>query len=584
MSRLAFEHSRSATVLGLLVATLLGLACAHGRPLTSPAADTDWVARARGVSLGATQFEREIESAARTRENLGQWRSDPALQRRFAEDWVLGEALAVEARRSGLARAVAAEVARAREDVLVATLERQLDAALPEPSASDVGVFLEAHRAAIAGAEKLRLRHVFRRVPRNAGAVERDAVHQALENLRTRILAGEDMGALARTHSESETAKFEGLMTPVARGQLPRSVEAIVWALGPGELSAVVDTAVGSHVFRLEGRQPPEPLDAQQAEAWARLRLRSMARESARKAAFERWREAAHAAYHPELLAREDTPPAAVLLRVGRTPLTAADLATRHAGLGFAERRTRTRADLLAGAAWRALALWQAGQLRLADQPDVRLELQQAERGLLARLAFERRLAALRATLPDEVLRAFFATAPERYADPARERLRVVVRRPAPGAPMHTAYDALAAQLGELRGGRTTFEALARRFSEDPSADQDGDLGFVAPRDLQAWAGPTLVARVADLAPGEIGGPLLAERYDEGQLAYVPDAYVLVRVETRRVPVTPRFEDVRAQVALAYASAHPIEVQEGLRATLLRELQAEVRLGDAAPR
>lgn len=526
--------------------------------------------------MTAVQFEQEIEAAAQARESLRAWRTDAGLQRRFAEDWLLSEALADEAERLALPD----PRVDVRADVLVAVVERQLDSALEEPAPAAIEAFLDAHRAQVVGAEKLRLRHVFRRLPRQADAAMRAQAREVLEDLRGRILAGADMGALARAHSDSETAKFDGLMTPIARGQLPRSVEAIVWALAPGELSPVVDTTVGPHIFRLEGRQAAEPLTDAQAQAWARLRLLGEARQAARARAFEHWLQASGAEYHPERLEAVGAEPTEVVFRLGSTRLTRADLVQRQAELPFGQRRNTRLAELLAGAAWRVLALWQAERLVLSERPEVRRESRQAERAAWARLAFERRAAATRAALPEDVLRAFFATAPERYGDPARERLRVIVRRPAEGQTMSSAYDALAALLADLRAGRESFESAAQRSSQDPSAAQAGALGFVAPRDLQAWAGPTFAARVAALAPGDIGGPLLAERYEEQQLAYVPAAYVLVRVEERRTPPSPRFEDVREQVALAYAAARPFEVQEHLRSTLLRAWQVQVRLGE----
>src|SRR4029453_4075455 len=56
------------------------------------------------------------------------------------------------------------------------------------------------------------------------------------------------------------------------------------WALQPGELSDVVETRVGFHVFRLEERRPPEELTPDQQRDWARLRLTHLARQAARQA------------------------------------------------------------------------------------------------------------------------------------------------------------------------------------------------------------------------------------------------------------------------------------------------------------
>jgi peptidylprolyl isomerase/peptidyl-prolyl cis-trans isomerase C len=73
----------------------------------------------------------------------------------------------------------------------------------------------------------------------------------------------------------------------MARGGLPPSIDAVVWALKPGELSEIVPTAVGFHVFRLEKVLPAEKTDLANATAGIRIRLRPARELEAREAIFQ---------------------------------------------------------------------------------------------------------------------------------------------------------------------------------------------------------------------------------------------------------------------------------------------------------
>ncbi len=485
----------------------------------------------------------------------------------------------------GLARAPHARdaLATAALDVLVARVEDDLHARLPPPDDDAILAFLKAHAAATAGAEKLSLRHAFRRLPRAASDDQRARARAAMQALRARLLAGEDFAALARAESDSETAKFGGQITPVARGQLPPAAEAIVWRLAPGEISEVVDTPVGLHVFRLEARLASEPLTPDQARAWARHRLTSEARLAARRARQDAWRAASGAVYRPDALADPRTPPEAPVFQLGDTRVTRRDLDARHAALGFARRRLRAPAGLLEELAWRHLALWHARHARLARSPETARAVERAQRRALAQLAAARRIAAWRARLPENELRALFDLDPARFADHATRRVRVVVLARREGRTLDQAFDELTALARDVHDGKRDLADAARELSDDPSADQGGDLGFVTLRELGEWAGPTCSERIAAQATGALGAPLLVESYREEKLEYEPSAYLLARVEAQRQPAAPRFEDVRAEVAQVYAQRHWQAADAALRADVLRETQAEI-LVDAGPR
>lgn len=71
---------------------------------------------------------------------------------------------------------------------------------------------------------------------------------------------GEAFSTLARRYSIAPEAQFDGDMGYVVRGQLPKSLEAPLFDLEPGDVSPVVKTPYGFHIFQvIEKRETPVP-------------------------------------------------------------------------------------------------------------------------------------------------------------------------------------------------------------------------------------------------------------------------------------------------------------------------------------
>jgi parvulin-like peptidyl-prolyl isomerase len=117
----------------------------------------------------------------------------------------------------------------------------------------EVEAFYRANAARFSRPEQLRLREILIRAP--AGAERADA-RRRVDEVRARLAAGEPFDALARQVSDHPTRQWGGEHDPVARGQLVPALEAVAFALQPGELSAVVETEAGFHLLKLESRAP----------------------------------------------------------------------------------------------------------------------------------------------------------------------------------------------------------------------------------------------------------------------------------------------------------------------------------------
>jgi len=141
-------------------------------------------------------------------------------------------------------------VEAARREVLMEAVEEIFVAPRTAISEEDLRRYYDEHPEEFGHPEQIRLRHIFKRVSRDATPEERDRVRQEMEALLNDIRSGASFGDLAREQSQSETAPLNGLIGRLSRGSLHPSVEKVVWGLNEGEVSDVVPTAVGFHISK----------------------------------------------------------------------------------------------------------------------------------------------------------------------------------------------------------------------------------------------------------------------------------------------------------------------------------------------
>ncbi len=104
------------------------------------------------------------------------------------------------------------------------------------------------------------------------------------QELRKTILARRaTFEDLAREHSEGPEASRGGNLGAFARGELPPSFDAEVFALAPGAISEVVPTDFGFHLFRVNSRTEERPLTLDDVREAVRVELLREESEQAMK-------------------------------------------------------------------------------------------------------------------------------------------------------------------------------------------------------------------------------------------------------------------------------------------------------------
>ncbi len=132
-------------------------------------------------------------------------------------------------------------IERMREQIL-----KDKGVAITEKEVAD---FYEANRSRSQQADRVRLQQVFIRSA--AGQPGRDAARGRAETVLARIRAGQSFAAIAKAESDGPFKETGGEMGPVPFDRLPEPLQEAVLEMGPGDLSGVIETEHGFHIFKL---------------------------------------------------------------------------------------------------------------------------------------------------------------------------------------------------------------------------------------------------------------------------------------------------------------------------------------------
>jgi parvulin-like peptidyl-prolyl isomerase len=560
-----------AASLGLFAAgALLGCAARQG---TTPI-----VARSRLGPVTASELDRYIA----TRPAAGGAFAGPAERRVRLEELLALRAAEHEAETSGILEDPrrAAELRRRTESLLIAEvrsrLEAEADQAAAAISEAQVDAAYAASPFAAAPRERLRLRHIFKRLPRGAGMDERARIERTMEGILAELGAGADFRTLARSRSDSQTASFDGLMAPVGRGDLDPALEELLWRLAPGERTGIVRTAAGLQIFLLEGRETAPATPVADAKRVIRLRLERQAREEHGRRRLTGMAKAQGADFRPAILDDDQAPHDAVAFEMHGERLTVGDLRRRWQERPFVGRRTGTLRSVLEEEAARLLLLHEARAERLEARPEVAARLSDVRRSFLVEVVGDRRAEELTASVDDAEPERLYLAERHLFHRPETRRLRGIVVRLSDAREANATFDALDLLAREVRAGETDLAAAAREASDDPSGSEGGDLGWADAKDLAVWAGSRVATAVFGLTQGEVGAPLLVESYDDQRLVYVPQACLLVRVEDIRAEGATPFLEARPAVLQRYRTLHAADIGRRVRAGLLAAIDAVI--------
>lgn len=209
-----------------------------------------------------------------------------AIVRKVVERRVRTQMLLAEALSKGYAERPEVKLRQAAaEDRVLA--EDLLEKATAGAAAADAVVAAEIDRrlAAEAPAEETRkFSHIYLKAA-ETDAAARQAAEKEMTLIEQELAAGAGFNELAEKHSQSVMARGGGRIDWTPRIKLQAAAREAVFGLAKeGDVSRVVKTPDGLHLFRLDGIRQPSPIDAAAIRTAVRQELDAEARNAALRA------------------------------------------------------------------------------------------------------------------------------------------------------------------------------------------------------------------------------------------------------------------------------------------------------------
>jgi len=566
-------HRRLKSFTLLLFGSVL-LSCG-GEPSAAP----DVIAQSTYGDTAAADLETFILSlpAARRQpaedQNLEEWK------RELLEEMLISRRLGEEAEEANLLASDEglALLASVREPLFAARVEALRIAATVNVTEDQLREFHQANPGEFSHGPQIRVRHIFKRTTRDASAEEREAARAAIDAIHSQLEGGASFIDLARTQSDSETAALDGLIGRLDPGALGPAVDKIVWSLAEDEISEVVSTPVGFHIFRVDKRIEPFHMELEEARTRLRRRLEREATEASLASYFEELLEASGALLADDDLENVDADPDSVVFALDDFELTHGEFLDRLFSLPFSDQRAESMSGLLRQIATQQLYQWEAARLGLADEPAITAQLAEVEDGTAVELAFRNRRRSHLEALDDALLEGYYEENEERFRTPQLLRVSLLVRLfEDEGQGWFEVYEELDRLARAVRAGEADFAEEASERSQDPSAARRGDSGWIRPGAIGDWAGPRAGKAVLALVAGEVSDPILVESYNDNQLVYGRRGYMLVRAEEIRSSGGRPFEEVRDLVAEHFVVNGSEDLQRQIGQEVLEEIDAAI--------
>lgn len=263
-----------------------------------------------------------------------------------------------------------------------------------------------------------------------------------------------------------------------------------------------------------------------------------------------------------------------VLARVGGEPITEADFMAAFSMLPQQERMQILmvqggKEEFIKRLAESKLLSVKATSMGLDKTPEFQRTLARTKDDLLAREYLTKEGDALKSQLKltDADVKAYYDTHLDEFKQPdlvsVRHILVAVKRDPkdTTGLTDAAAKKRIAMLQADLRKG-AKFDALAKKYSDDPGSKENG--GLYADVDPSNW--DPAFAKAAETQPiGKVGAPVKSQY-----------GYHLIKVEGRKPARTIPFEEAKAQAQQMALREKQTQVWEQLMATLKKEIPFEL--------
>jgi len=123
-------------------------------------------------------------------------------------------------------------------------------------SDKEVRAYYDSNPVFFKQAEQVRVSHILVSVDPKKDPSQKAESRKKIEDIQQKLRKGEDFSALAKEYSQCPSGSEGGDLGYFQRGQMVKPFEQAAFALGPGEISDIVETKFGYHLIRLADKQP----------------------------------------------------------------------------------------------------------------------------------------------------------------------------------------------------------------------------------------------------------------------------------------------------------------------------------------
>ena len=159
-----------------------------------------------------------------------------------------------------------------KRDLLVRKLIHQMMSGPSEVTEKEIEDYYKMHRKDFERKEAVRARQIL------------VATEDKARQIQKLLNSGQDFGEIAKAHSLSPDKDQGGDLGFFSRGEMPEEFD-VVFTLKVGQLSSIVRSPYGHHLFRLEERRPGRTLPLVEASE----QIRDLLGQSKREAQFKEW-------------------------------------------------------------------------------------------------------------------------------------------------------------------------------------------------------------------------------------------------------------------------------------------------------
>lgn len=120
----------------------------------------------------------------------------------------------------------------------------------------EVWAYYDRNRASFRQPEQVKASQILVKTDPTWDEAKKTAARKKIDEIRSKLKAGQDFASLARTYSDDPSGAKGGDLGYIRTGQVLKPFEDALFSLKPGETSDVVVTNIGFHIIKASDRKP----------------------------------------------------------------------------------------------------------------------------------------------------------------------------------------------------------------------------------------------------------------------------------------------------------------------------------------